>query len=173
MIREHVIAIVGALLAVVLQVLVAPHMAVGAVVPNLVVVFTLQVAVVRSRTFGCLMPFIMGLCYDLLSGGALGSMAFSLTLFSVAAAWLFSAVDNDTLFMPIIVMVAGIFLVEFSYGVFMLILGYNAGLVEAFAYRIGPVFLYDSIIALITYPLARRLLPISTQQVRADVTTLR
>ena len=168
----RILVVGGCVLAVLLQVLLAPYLGIGAVVPNFILVFVMQLAVVRSRAFGCVLPFVMGLVYDLVSGMALGPMAFSLTLFAVLVGRAFSLLDNDTLFMPLVMMVGGILLVDLSYGLFMLFLGYDAGLFEAFVYRIGPCFIYDAIVALITYPLARRLLALQPQA-RTDVIQLR
>ena len=123
---------------------------------TLLMVFVFLCAVTRSQSFGCVMPFAMGLLYDLLSGGVVGAMSFALTLFSYVGARVFAAMENDTLFMPIAVMSAGMLLTELVYGIFLLATGYNASFIDALIFRALPCAIYDSVIAFILYPLASR-----------------
>lgn len=153
---DRIAIIVGAVIATILQFVLAPYIAILSAMPNFMVVFVLVVAVSRPHTFGAVLPFVMGLLYDLMSGGPVGAMAFSLTAFSQLVARLFSLFDNDTLFMPLSMMALGTFLVELSYGVFLMMFGYQAGLFEALAYRIVPCFLYDLVVSVIMYLLASR-----------------
>ena len=80
--------------------------------------------------------------------------------------------NNDTLFMPLLVLGVGVLLVELSYGMFLLLFGYPAGLFEAIAYRVFPCFVYDLVIGLLLYPLAKRFL-MPTGVPRTELTQLR
>ena len=142
--QERIVTIVGAVLAVLLQIILAPHIGLFGVVPNIIVAYTLVV----------------------------GAMAFSLMLFSVVAARVFDTMNNDTLFMPLFVLGIGVLLVELSYGMFLLLFGYPAGLFEAIAYRVFPCFVYDLVIGLLLYPLAKRFL-MPTGVPRTELTQLR
>jgi len=153
---DRIAVVVGAVLALFLQATLAPNIAIFSAMPNFIVVFVLIVAVSRPHAFGAALPFVMGLLYDLMTGGPVGVMAFSLTAFSYLIARLFSSLENDTLFMPLVMMALGIILIETSYGLFLLLFGYNAGFFEAFAYRIAPCFVYDLVIAVILYLLTTR-----------------
>lgn len=155
---DRAIVIAGAVIAVLLQVVLAPYISIGYAVPDFIAVFALLAAVTRPHSFGAVLPFVLGLAYDLLTGGPLGAMAFSLTAFSFLAARLFAALDNDTLFMPLALLALGLFLVELSYGMFLLLFGYNAGIAGALAYRIAPCFVYDLVLGAALYPLAARFL---------------
>lgn len=148
---DRIAIVVGAILAVFLQVALAPYIAILAAMPNFIVIFALIVAVSRPFAYGAVLPFVLGLVFDLASGGPVGAMAFSLTAFSYLVARLFSSLDNDTLFMPLAMLALGLFLVEFAYGMFLLMFGYSAGLLEAIAYRVAPCFVYDLVIAVILY----------------------
>lgn len=170
--QERIFAIIGAVLAVLLQIILAPHIGLFGVVPNIIVAYTLVVAVVQPKTFGSVMPFLLGLFFDLFTGGPVGAMAFSLMVFSVIAARVFDTISNDTMFMPVLVLGVGALLVELSYGMFLLLFGYPAGLFEAIAYRVFPCFVYDLVIGLLLYPLVRRfLLPAGVP--RTELTQLR
>ena len=134
MTQERIFMIVGAVLAVLLQIILAPYIGLFGVVPNILVAYTLVVAVSSPQSFGCVMPFLLGLFFDLFTGGPVGAMAFSLMLFSVIAARVFDTVNNDTAFMPLFVLGAATLLVELSYGMFLMLFGYPAGLFEAIAW---------------------------------------
>ena len=154
---ERMVAIAGAVVAVVLQVLLAPHIIVGFAAPNFAAAFCLALAIARPDGVSPVLPFVLGLLYDLLSGGPVGGMAFVLTAFSALTAWVFRRVNNDTLFMALSVLAASVLLVELSYGILYLLLGYAANVVEAFVYRVLPCFVYDAVLALISYLVIGRL----------------
>ena len=132
----------------------------------------MAVAVARPDTYGSVLPFVLGLLFDLIGGGPVGAMAFSLTLFTYLVARYSAHVGNDSTVMSIVYMVLALLLVELSYGAILLLFGYNANLFEALAYRVVPCFVYDMVIACLLYPLARRFVQPSGV-VRADITQLR
>ena len=169
---DRIALIVGAVLAVFLQLALAPYIALGPAMPNFVVVFATVVAVSRPHTYGAVLPFVLGLAYDLVTGGPVGVMAFSLTAFSSLAARLLAVFDNDTLFMPIIMMALGLFLAELSYGMFLMLFGYNAGVFEAIAYRVVPCFIYDLVIGIVVFLATTRFFR-NSGSVRHDVIQLR
>ena len=129
--RDGIAVAVGAVIAVLLQIVVAPNIALFGAMPNFVVAYALLVAIVRPATAGPVMPFVLGLVFDLVSGGPVGAMAFLLVLMTFLAARAFAVLDNDTLFMPLVIFVAATVLVE---------------------------ALYDCVIGLVLYPLAARVL---------------
>ena len=169
---DRIALVVGAALAVFLQVALAPYIAIGPAMPNFVVIFAVIAAVSRPHAYGALLPFILGLAFDLVGGGPVGAMAFSLTAFSCLVARLFASLENDTLFMPLVMMALGLFLVELSYGAFLLLFGYNAGLFEALAYRVVPCFAYDLVLAVILYLFLSRFLR-QSGSVHHNITQLR
>lgn len=172
MTQERIFTIIGAVVAVLLQIVLAPHIGLFGVVPNILVAYVLVVAVVRPQSFGSIMPFLLGLFFDLFTGGPVGVMAFSLMVFSVIAARVFDTINNDTIVMPLFVVAVGTLLVELSYAMFLLLFGYPAGLFDAIAYRVFPCFLYDMVIGFILYPLVKRFIVPSTV-VQSELTQLR
>lgn len=147
--------IVGSIIAILLQIMVAPYIAVGDAVPNFIVAYTVAVAIVRRSSFGCIFPFIMGLTSDLLGGGPLGSMAFLLVCVTFAASRAYMVLENDTLFMPLALIIISMFAVEFLYGV-MMVISTGVSVADAFVYRSLPCALYDCVLGLIAYPFAAR-----------------
>ena len=98
--RERIALVVGALIALALQVMLAPVLAIGPAQPNFIAVYCLAAAVARPQSAGPVLPFVMGMAYDLVGGGAVGSLAFLLVLVTVVASRTMGALNNDTLFMP-------------------------------------------------------------------------
>lgn len=172
MTAERVFIVVGAIVAVLLQVLIAPHIAIASAVPNFIVAFTIAVAVVRARSFGCVLPFVLGLAFDLMGGGPVGLMAFSLTLLSYLLSRFVDHVGNDSLFMALAFAAIGVLLVDLLYGVLLLLFGYNASFLDALVYRMAPCIVYDIVLTLLLCPLARRFLQPAVV-VRGELTQLR
>lgn len=160
--RDRVALVVGAVLAVLLQVMLAPNIAVFAAMPNFVAVYALLVAIVRPTTSGPVLPFVLGLTFDLVSGGPVGAMAFLLVLVTFLASRAFMVLDNDTLFMPLVIFMVGMLVVETLYGALLMAFGFDAGALDVFIYRALPCALYDCAIGLILYPLAARVLALAT-----------
>lgn len=158
MMGDRAIVVIGALAALLLQLLLAPHIAIGFAIPNFMVAFCLAAAVARQDATGPVLTFAMGLVYDLLSGGPVGGMAFSLTLVGALASSAFRRANNDTSFIAVALLAAAVFLNELVYGLLFLVFGYAAGFGEALVFRILPCFVYDLVIALAFYFALTRLL---------------
>ena len=94
--REHASVAIGAVVAVLLQLVVAPSIAIFSAMPNFILVFCLLVAIVRPGTAGPVLPFVLGLVSDLAVGTPMGSTALLLVLFCFLASRAFSVLDNDT-----------------------------------------------------------------------------
>lgn len=163
--RGFAAMIVGAVAVVLLQVVVAPNIAIASVLPNFVAAWALVLAVVRADRVSFVLAFALGLLFDLLGTAPVGAMAFLLVLASFLASRAFMVLNNDTLFMPLVVLVVSTFVVEFGYAFFLMGTGFSAGLFDAFLYRALPCALYDCVVALIMFPVAMRsMVPSGPQQ---------
>ena len=156
--REGIVIAVGAVVALLLQIVVAPNIALFSAQPNFLLAYVLVVAIARPLDAGSALPFALGLVCDLLGSGPVGGYAFLFVIVSFIASRAFSVLDNDTLFMPLVIFVAATVLVEALYGAFLLALGFDATALDAFVYRALPCALYDCVIGLVLYPLAARVL---------------
>lgn len=136
--RETVAGVIGAVIAVLLQITVAPAITLFEAVPNFIVAFCIVRAVATPASAGSVMPLVLGLLFDLMGGGPVGGMAFVLVLVTFLASRLFMALNNDTLFMPVAIMLACIMLVEVMYGLIVVVCGADVPLGEAFLYRTRP-----------------------------------
>lgn len=153
---ERIVVVIAAIAAVLLQVFVAPHIAIGFAFPNFAVALCLAVALVRHDYSNPVLPFVLGLVFDLASGGPVGAMALALTLTTTFEAWFYDRARNDTMFMALAVLAVCVLLTELLYGMAFLMFGYASGFLEAFVYRMVPCFAYDFVLAAIVYAVASR-----------------
>lgn len=151
--RADIVKAAGAVVAVLLQVIVAPTIALYGSFPNIPLVYVLAVSIACPSEVGPLMPFLLGLACDLLGSGPVGGMAFLFVLASVASSRLFLVLENSTLFMPFAIMFAGMLAVETLYGILLLALGLPVGFGDAFLHRIAPCALYDCVVGIVVYPI--------------------
>lgn len=156
--RNNLVVIIGALIAVVLQLLVAPNIALFSVQPNFLLAYVLVIAIVQPLNAGPVLPFVLGLVYDLTGVGPVGGMAFLFVLMSFVASRAFLILDNDTLFMSLAVFLIAALVTELLYGVILTFFGLSAGVGEMLLYRALPCVLYDCVVGLIAYPIMKRLL---------------
>ena len=161
--RGVVAAGLGAVIAVLLQVVVAPNIALASALPNFGLAYALVLAVVRPDRTGPVLAFVLGLVFDLLGSGPVGAMAFLLVLVTFLASRAFSVLDNDTLFMPVTIFVVATFAAEMLYGALLIGLGLSASPVDAFLYRALPCTLYDCVVGFVLYPIIARLLASGAQ----------
>ncbi len=154
--RGFAATLVGAALAVALQCVVAPNIALASAMPNFLAAFALVAAVVRPEATGPVLAFALGLVFDLLGAGPVGAMAFLLVLATFLASRAFFALDNDTLFIPVAILLCSMLLVELFYAVFLMGTGLAASPLDAFLYRALPCALYDCVAALVMFPVALR-----------------
>ena len=152
----RIATVVGAFIAVLLQVIVAPNIALGFAVPDFLLAYTVVIAVVRGEDAGPVLPFLLGLIFDLVGGGPVGAMAFVFVLVSFLASKAICLLDNGTAFMPIALVVVFLLAGEVLYGTLLLLGGQASGIVDAFLYRSLPCALFDCVLGLVMYPLCMR-----------------
>ena len=156
--RSNAVVAIGAAVAVLLQIVAAPNLSLFSAQPNFLLAYMLAVSIARPLDAGPVLPFALGLFYDLSGSGPVGGMALLFTAVSFAASRAFSVLDNDTLFMPLTILVASALAVEMLYGALLMALGLPAGALDAFVYRALPCALYDCVAGLVLYPIMTRLL---------------
>lgn len=164
------IEVAGAVIAVLLQAIVAPYLAIGSALPNLALAFALAYAVASRRTNVVLMPFLVGLAYDLLGSGPVGGMALLALLAAIGAQMLTARFGNDTFFMPVASLIIMLLVANLLYAVVCITCGSDVGLGEALLYRSLPAWAYDTVAALVIYPLIRFLLRPKPQEL--DLTSI-
>ena len=156
-VRDALVAAAGAVVAVLLEVVLAPAITLFGAQPNFLLAYALGLSVARPERSGAALPFVLGLLYDLLGTGPVGGMALLLVAVCALSSRVFLYLDNSSPLASIAFLVLGSLAVEALYGALLLALGLPAGVGEAFVYRVLPCTLYDSAVALLVYPLLARL----------------
>lgn len=155
---------IGAVIAVLLQIVIAPNINVLTAMPNFILCYVVAVAVGNARNAGYIMPFVCGLIYDLAGSGPVGAMAFVCVAVTLAASVAFQAFDNETIFIPAVIVLASCFLANLVYGLLMIACGMDVSLLDALLYICLPCGLYDTVVSLIAYPLVIRFVLREKQQ---------
>ena len=149
--------IIAAVVAVLLQVIIAPFITVGPAMPNFILSLCLVYAILRPEFGALIMAFVLGLVYNLIAVGPIGAMAFSLVLIVFFITKFFSVLDSGSALMPIIAIAISSLLVELVYAFFVTMFSLDVGLVQAFVYRALPCTVYDIVVGIIVYVILRRL----------------
>lgn len=155
--KNNFVLIIGCVVALILQISLAPAVALFSAQPNFLLAYAVVVAIVIPGQAGPLLPFCLGLLYDLTGSGPVGGMALLLVIVCFIASRAFLVLDNDTIFMPIAIFVAVALVVELSYGMLLIACGLSANPVEALLTRALPCALYDCAVGLVVYPVMARL----------------
>lgn len=155
---------IGAIVVVLLQIVIAPNINVLTAMPNFILCYVVVVAVANARNAGYIMPFVCGLIYDLIGSGPIGAMAFVCVATTLAASLAFQAFDNETLFIPVVIVLITCFVANLAYGLLMIACGMDVSLLDALLYICLPCGLYDTVVSLIAYPLVIRFVLREKQQ---------
>jgi rod shape-determining protein MreD len=149
--------IIAIVLAVVLQIVLAPAMTIGAAMPNFIAVYVLCATLRNASSRPMILAFVLGLIFDLLGSGPVGAMAFCLVLITTLASVVYRNMSNDSWMTAMIIIVVSCLLIELLYGIIMLLVGAGDGFGSALIHRILPCTLYDIVIAAFMHPIVSRL----------------
>lgn len=148
-------ALAGAL---VLQVMLAPHLAIGDVVPNFLLLVVVTLSFVEGPSAGAVAGFIAGLLLDLLSTGPVGAWALVLSITGYAAGMLSENLFAEGWLAPVTVAVVAGFLADFSYLLAVTILGVGPAFWESLVRAVLPRALYNAVLVMLAYPWLARFL---------------
>lgn len=150
--RENILLVVGAAAALLLQIVLAPNIAIMGAMPNFVLVYVGIAAMLRQTDFLVGMAFAAGLVYDFAGTSMIGVMAALLTVAAFVASRAGAFFNSDTLTISLALSMATSLLVEVLYALFYVM---TAGipLFDALLMRALPCALYDCAMAIIIFPL--------------------
>ncbi len=148
--------IIGAVIAVVLQLVLAPNIQIFTAEPNFILCYVVALAVLFARDIGYTTAFILGIIYDFSGDGPVGAMAFVCVAATFFAALFMRLLDNETVIVPIIIIICVVFASELAYGLLMMACGVDVGFFEMLGYAVLPNWVYDAVLSLIAYPLVLR-----------------
>jgi rod shape-determining protein MreD len=149
------LALVGAY---VLQVAVAPQLAVFGVVPNFLFLVVVTIALTQGAVPGGIAGFFGGLIFDLLNTSIVGPSALVLAVVGYVAGALNANLFAEGWLLPVTVVAIASLATEVSYGLVLAVLGTGPGFWSTFLTVMLPSVIYHSALAVIVYPLLARLL---------------
>jgi len=156
--RRVVPTVLAILVAALLQVAIAPHLAIGGVVPNLLLLVVVTLALVEGPQAGSTAGFAAGLVFDLLGTGPIGPMALVLAVVGHVAGSLSANMFAEGWLLPLSVLFTASLVAEVSYALLLAVLG-EAGALWASLWRISiPSALYNGVLALVLFPFLARFL---------------
>lgn len=149
----------GALLvAVILQVAIAPYMAVFGVVPNFIFLVVVTLAFVQGPVAGSVSGFVGGLVFDLLGISVVGPYALVLTLVGYVAGLLSASMFAEGWLLPVTVVAITSLVSELVYGVVLAVLGAGPPFWHSVLTITLPGVVYNTVLAVLVYPWLARIL---------------
>jgi rod shape-determining protein MreD len=148
-------AIIGAAL---LQVGLAPYIAIAGVVPDFLLLVVVTLALVEGPREGAWVGFAAGIIFDLLGSGPVGPMALVLTVIGYMAGLLHENMFAESWLLPLTVLAVASLASVLAYGLLLDVLGAGGPFVTTFFMKMLPEALYDTALALLVYPWLARLL---------------
>lgn len=143
--------------AAVLQVAIAPHLAVAGIVPNVLLLVVLTLAFVEGAGAGLYAGFGAGLTLDLVGSGPVGAWALVLSVTGYAAGLAAANVFAEGWLLPVTVAGLAGLLCESAYAAYLALLGQGA-IAPLLLAKALPGALYNTILALLVYPWLARFL---------------
>ncbi len=146
------------LAAIVLQIAIAPRIAVFDVVPNLVFLVVVTLALAEGPLAGCAAGFVGGLLFDLIGSSVVGPYALVFCVVGYLAGMLEANMFAEGWLLPVsVVFIAGLG-AEVTYGVILLILDAGGPFWPSFLRIMLPGAVYNTALAVLVYPLLVRFL---------------
>lgn len=155
-VRETVLLAVGAAVALLLQIALAPNIAILGAMPNIALVYAAVAAMLRSADSVLVCAFLLGLACDLVGNSAVGVMAALLLLAAFAASRAAATFGGETLAVSLAIAMVCSLVVEVAYATYYAAAA-GAPFFDAVLMRALPCALYDCAAALIVYPLLSHL----------------
>jgi len=143
------VTIITVLLAVVLQLVLAPALTLFGVVPNFMLVAAVFTAMRNGPVRATVVGFILGLTLDLCSLGPFGAMTLVFTLLSYAVSTLNKGGLAGNVVIDIIIMFAALIMGELLVSVIYAITGANPDFFLSLAQLVLPAIVYDTMIGCI------------------------
>lgn len=144
--------------AVILQVALAPQIAVFGVVPNLIFLVVVTIALVKGPVAGGVCGFAGGLLFDLLGTSMVGPYALVLTLVGYLAGMLTANMFAEGWLLPVTVVAIASIVTEISYSIVLAVLGAGAEAWASVATVMIPAAVYHTVLVVLAYPLLVRAL---------------
>jgi rod shape-determining protein MreD len=149
---------IALLAAAVLQAALAPHMAIGTVEPNFLLLVVIVLSMVEGPIPGAVAGFVAGLLFDLLGSGPIGAGALVMTSVGFIAGSMRANIFAKSWLLPVTIVFVASFLAELAYGIFLAVIGVETQLMPLVWTVMLPSAVYDTVLALLVFPWLARFL---------------
>lgn len=165
---------IGAIVMIILQVFLAPIISISSVIPNFLLAYTIAVVVARPDQNHLVFAFFMGLIFDFITNGPVGSMAFIMVLFAFISSLILNRISNINLTISILIIILAVFLIELCYGTFMVSLQIDSTFIDMLKFRVLPCTLYDVILGVVIFPIMVKLItPMLSHSIQNEIDNTR
>jgi rod shape-determining protein MreD len=141
--------IITAIAAVLLQVVLAPNIAINAVVPNFMLVAVVISATRNNPLRSTILGFILGLIFDLATQGPMGCMTLILTLLGYFVSVMSKGTFTGGLLVDMVILLLAALLGELLNSVVYAVVGMEPQFLLSLAVKVLPATVYDGICGLI------------------------
>jgi rod shape-determining protein MreD len=150
--------IAAILAATLLQVGLAPYIAIGGVVPDFLLLVVVTLALVEGPTAGASAGFAAGLIFELIGSGPVGPMVLVLAVTGYMAGLLHENMFAEGWLLPLTVLAVASLASTLAYGLMLDLLGVGGPFLLTFFTKMLPEALYDTALGLLIYPWLARFL---------------
>lgn len=154
--RTKLVPLVSAAIVVLLQIVIAPLIAIYSVVPNFIVAFVIVLSIVRREDSTYLYAFVLGIISDLLSHVPFGLTPLLLLIVSFALSRVFEVLDKSSFAMVMVSCAVALLFYEIIVVIVQLVLGYPAAFFDMIAARALPATIFNLILCALLYFVARK-----------------
>jgi rod shape-determining protein MreD len=148
--------VVGSIVTILLQLMLASSIAVFDVVPNFMLCFAVINAMFSREIRATATGFLLGLMYDFIASGALGSMALVLTLLAYGVSLLNKEAISISWTIQAFFLLVSAFVGELLYAAELSIIGYDNNFLMSLGMRVIPNTIYSALIGLIAFLIMSR-----------------
>ena len=159
--REKLVPLVSAAVVVLLQVVVAPVIAIYSVVPNFIVAFVIVLSIVRPEDTTYVYAFV-GIISDLFTQVPFGLTPLLLLIISFALSRVFEVLDKSSIAMVLVSCAVSLLFYEMIVVIVQLVLGYPAAFFDLIAARALPATIFNLILCVLLYLVARKFPDVSS-----------
>lgn len=151
-------AVIAVVIATLLQAGLAPHLAIGGVTPNFLLLVVITLALTNGPMSGATVGFVAGLIFDLLGTGPVGPGALVLSVTGYLVGSLHAQMFAEGWLLPLTVLAVGTLAAEVAYALLLGLLGSGGPFWLALFTKILPSAAYNTALALLVYPWLARFL---------------
>lgn len=150
------IVIMGAV-AFLLQVILAPNIAIGGISPNFFLVMLVPVCIISSQRASVIAGFVFGLLFDLVGAGPVGAMSLVMAAAGYLLSGVLSSLTLDRMSTWMIVSAVLSLAVSFVFCVVVSIMGYEESFLASIVFRVLPWTVYTLVAFAVAWPIYKKI----------------